>query len=113
MRLMIASALALAGLAIGIQCCPPLKAHISCVIFGTEGKAPTTVPGDQLVARAADTVKEGAASALHCVAAAAGQLTGRKPDPKPAAATDAPDGTPADAADPGDGPAGPDPKQKN
>ncbi len=96
MRLMIASALALAALAIGIQCCPPLKNHIAFVIFGTEGKAPSTMPGDQLVARAASSVKEGAASAVQCAERAAGSLTGRKPAPEPAADESEPAGPPAD-----------------
>ncbi len=87
MRLMIISTLTLAGLAIGIQCCPPLKERMTTVIFGQQAEASQAAPEDHLVARAADKVRDGAASALETVEAKAAELAGtRRPAAKPAPA---------------------------
>lgn len=90
MRMMILSTLGLAALAVAIQCCPPLKARLTTVIFGTQAHVTTTASGSHLVAQAADKVKGGATSALERVEATAARLTGHGPPATPAPATDAP-----------------------
>ncbi len=99
MRLMILSTLGIAALAVGIACCPPLKARMDRVVFGQAASAEQKPSDDHLMARTADKVKQGAMYALECVQAKAVQLTGsgdRQPDPKAAPPPKQPSDAPPD-----------------
>jgi hypothetical protein len=74
MRVMVASMLAVAGLATGFLFCPPLQHKMARVLFGQQAQVKPAAAEEDLAAHAAALVKEGAATALRCVQTKAMEL---------------------------------------